>query len=337
MKLLYPASLIYFLLSKADRYFRNQKQLSKPVVSIGNLTHGGTGKTPIVIEVLNLFIKNKLIPTVLTRGYSRRSKVPLILKNGAVGVNVLDSGDEPLLIAKNVPKANVIVGADRYNNALKFINLVNSDVYVLDDGFQHWSIYRDLDIVCLNAANPFGNGMLIPAGILREKSSNLKRASLVVVTNSDMITCEKLLKLEETVLALSGKKPVITYYGDFKYKTIDLATDFDLEILKKSNVYALSGIGFAIGFKNSIEKSGVKLKGSIVLRDHFDYNIDLLRKITSKKCNDSYFITTEKDAVKFQNIDADLKKKIALLVVKPIFKTGRLQWEQELLKHLPFF
>jgi tetraacyldisaccharide 4'-kinase len=337
MKLLYPASLIYFLLSKANRYFRSQKRLSKPVISIGNITHGGTGKTPIVIEILNLFVKNKLIPTVLTRGYSRRSKVPLILKNGAVRINVLDSGDEPLLIAKNVPKASVIIGADRYSNALKFMDLVNSDVYVLDDGFQHWNLYRDLDIVCLNAANPFGNGMLIPAGILREKPSNLKRASLVVVTNSDMIPCEKLLKLEETVLALSGQKPIITYYGDFKYKTIDLSADFDLEVLKKSNVYALSGIGFAMGFKNSIEKSGIKLKGSIVLRDHFDYNIDVLRKIISKKGNDSYFITTEKDAVKFQNVDASLKKKFALLVVKPIFKAGRLQWEQEVLKRLPFF
>jgi tetraacyldisaccharide 4'-kinase len=337
MKLLYPLSLVYFLLSKANRYFRSQKQLSKPVISIGNLTHGGTGKTPIVIEILNLLIKNKLIPTVLTRGYSRRSNRPLVLKNGAVGVNVLDSGDEPLLIAKNVPKASVIVGADRYRNALKFMDLVNTDVYVLDDGFQHWSIHRNLDVVCLNAANPFGNGLLIPAGILRESPSNLKRASLVVITNSDMITCEKLLKLEETVLILSGQKPVITYYGNFKYKTIDLSTDFDLEVLKKSNVYALSGIGFAMGFKNSIEKSGVKLKGNIVLRDHFDYSIDILRKITSKKGDDSYFIITEKDVVKFQNVDVNLKKKIALLVVKPIFKTGRLQWEEEILKRLPFF
>jgi len=337
MKILYPISLIYFLLSKTNRYFKIQKQLSKPVISVGNLTHGGTGKTPIVIEILKLFIKNNFIPVVLTRGYSRRSNTPFILKNGAVGVNVLDSGDEPLLIAKNVPKASVIVGVDRYRNALKFVSSVNPDVYVLDDGFQHWSMHRNLDVVCLNAANPFGNGMLIPAGILRESPSNLKRAGLVVITNSNMIPCEKLLKLEKTVLALSGQKPIVTYYGDFKYKTIDLNMDFDSKVLKKSNVYALSGIGFPVGFKNSIENSGIKLKGSIILRDHFNYNIGTLRKIISKKEKNSYFISTEKDAVKFQNIDIDLKKKIAILVVKPIFRTGKLQWEQEILRHLPFF
>jgi len=169
MKFLYPLSLLYSVLLKADRKFSIPKKLSKPVISVGNITWGGTGKTPIVIEILNLLINNNLKPVVLTRGYSRISNFPLLLKESTIGINHLDSGDEPLLIAKSVPKASVIVGKNRYDNALKFEKRIKPDVYILDDGFQHWNIQRNLDIVCINAANPFGNGMLIPAGILREK------------------------------------------------------------------------------------------------------------------------------------------------------------------------
>ncbi|MDR3256131.1 MAG: tetraacyldisaccharide 4'-kinase [Endomicrobium sp.] len=337
MKILYPLSLIYSLLYKADRYFSNPKKLSKPVISVGNLTLGGTGKTPIVIEILNLLIKNNLKPIVLTRGYSRKNKIPVMLKNGAVGVNVLDSGDEPLLIARSVPKAGVIIGADRYNNALKFESEMIPDIYVLDDGFQHWNIQIDLDIVCINAANPFGNGMLIPAGILREKPTALRRAELIIITNSDMVSYEELIKLEKIIFALSGQRPIVSCYGEFEYKTTDLSTDFSIELLKKSDVYALSAICFAKGFKNSIEKSGIKIKDSIVLRDHSGYSDNKLKKIIHRKGKDSYFIATAKDAVKFQNINVDFKEKIAILTVKPIFKIGKAQWEREVLKRLPFF
>ncbi|WP_095558761.1 tetraacyldisaccharide 4'-kinase [Candidatus Endomicrobiellum trichonymphae] len=183
-RFLYPLSLIYSVLYKADRKFSILKKLSKPAISVGNLAWGGTGKTTVAIELLNLLVKNNLKPAVLTRGYRRRGRSSVILKNGAVGISASDSGDEPLLIAGNVPKACVIVGADRYNNALKHEREINPDIYVLDDGFQHWNIQRDLDIVCINAANPFGNGMLMPAGILRERPAALKRAGFVIITNS---------------------------------------------------------------------------------------------------------------------------------------------------------
>jgi tetraacyldisaccharide 4'-kinase len=332
-----PISLVYSILLKVNKRFSSSKRFLQPVISVGNITWGGTGKTPIVIELLNFLIENNLKPVVLTRGYSRNCKVPIILKNGVDGATVLDSGDEPFLIAKSVPKADVIVGACRYDNALRFEKETNPDIYVLDDGFQHWSIQRDLDIVCINAANPFGNGMLIPAGILREKPISLKRSGLIVITNSDMITNEELLKLEETIFDLSGKIPVITYYGGFKYKTIDLDTDFNCEPLKKFDVYSLSAIGFSEGFKNSIRKSGIDIKGSIILRDHSDYDKDMLESIVNENGKNSYFIITAKDAVKIQNISTNLKEKMAVLTVKPQFIVGREQWEQEVLKSLQFF
>jgi tetraacyldisaccharide 4'-kinase len=304
---------------------------------VGNLVWGGTGKTTVAIELLNLLVKNNLKPAVLTRGYRRIGRSSVILKNAAVGISASDSGDEPLLIAGSVPKACVIVGADRYNNALKYEREINPDIYVLDDGFQHWNIQRDLDIVCINAANPFGNGMLMPAGILREKPEALKRAGLVIITNSDMVSDEELEKLEKTVFVLSGQRSIITYYGGFEYKTLDLNMDFNLELLKKSNVYSLSAIGFAEGFRNSVKKSGVEVKDSIALRDHSEYDNNLLEKIINQKEKNSYFIVTAKDAVKFQNINADIREKIAILVVKLQFKAGKEQWEREMLKRLLSF
>ncbi|MDR3253352.1 MAG: tetraacyldisaccharide 4'-kinase, partial [Endomicrobium sp.] len=278
-----------------------------------------------------------LKPAVLTHGYCRYSKSSIILKDGAAGVSALNTGDEPLLVAKSVPQSVVIVGADRYSNVLKFKNEINPDIYVLDDGFQHWRIKRDLDIVCINASNPFGNGMLIPAGILRENPKALKRADLIIITNSDMISDAALKKLKEILFILSNKEPVVTYYGDFEYKTLDLETNFDLELLKNSDVYSLSAIGFNEGFKNSIEKSGIKVKDSVVLRDHSYYNNKMLNKTMGLYQKNSYFIITSKDAVKFQNISADIKEKIAVLFVQPKFKTGEKKWEQTVLKNLLFF
>ncbi|MDR1244948.1 MAG: tetraacyldisaccharide 4'-kinase [Endomicrobium sp.] len=335
--ILYPISLIYAVLLKADRKFTTAKKLPKLVISVGNITYGGTGKTPIVIELLEFLVVNKFKSTVLTRGYLRKSKIPMLLKNGASDVCAIASGDEPLLIARSVTNTIVIVGVDRYNNALIFGSEANSDVYVLDDGFQHWKIKRDLDIVCVNAANPFGNGMLIPYGILRENPKSLKRADVIVVTNCDMVSKDNLNKLEKKLFELSGKEAVLTFYGDFKYKKIDLKTDFNVELLKKSKVYSLSAIGFAQGFKNSIEKSGIILKDSIILKDHSRYDNYELNKLISQKETDSYFVVTAKDAIKLQNVDAKTKEKISVLMVKPQFIKGKEKWEQAILKCLQSF
>jgi tetraacyldisaccharide 4'-kinase len=333
-KILYPLSVIYSILLKIDKYCHTPKKLDKPVISIGNITCGGNGKTPIVITLLKLLLKNNLKPVVLTRGYYRKGKKTILLKNGAVNINVYDSGDEPLLIARSVPKSVVLVGHNRYKNALRFMEQLQPDIYILDDGFQHWNIYRNLDIVCLNAFNPFGNGLLLPAGILRERPNSLKRAQLIVITNSDMIPYLKLVHLKQLIIKLCDKKPVTTYYGNFKYKQIDLCKDFNLELLlnKKSKNYALSGIGFSEGFHNSIKKSGIQLESSIRLRDHQYYCNNLLNKVIKSKIDNAYFIVTEKDAIKMQNIDPIFKKHIVVLSVQPIFLSGITEWEKTILQ-----
>jgi tetraacyldisaccharide 4'-kinase len=337
MKILYPLSLVYSFIYKLDKKFSIPKKLFKPVVSVGGITWGGSGKTPIVIELLKIFIKNKKIPTVLMHGYFRKTKIPIVLKNGAIGVNVFDSGDEALLIANSVKKSIVIVGSDRYNNALNFNNEINTDVYILDDGFQHWNIKRDLDIVCINAYNPFGNGLLIPAGNLRENLSALKRSSIIIITNSDMIAINELFKLKKKIIGISLNNNIfMVYNGGFIYKSVDLDCDFDVELLKKKDVYSLSAIGFVDGFIYSIKKSGIKIKDSIIFRDHSYYDNNLMKKLV-KKYKNSYFIVTTKDSVKLKNIDVDIKQKIAVLVVKPKFiENDKEIWEKKILNSLLF-
>ncbi|MCL2485777.1 MAG: tetraacyldisaccharide 4'-kinase [Endomicrobia bacterium] len=332
-KLLYPFSIIYELLSNADRFLKGSKSLPAPVISIGNLTWGGTGKTPVVIELLRFLVKNNLKPAVLTRGYNRGSKVSLLVRNGGIGINAAESGDEPLLIAKSVPEADIIIGADRYNNALRFAKEIKANIYVLDDGFQHWKIRRNLDIVCVNAANPFGNGMLIPAGILREKPKALKRAGLIIITNADMIDGGKLQKLESDIKKYSGgQSPVVTYYGNYEYTKLDLKTKFDIERLKQPEVNILSGIGFSDGFKNSVEKSGLKIKQVHNLKDHQKYDYNMLKEIYS---NNDFCVITAKDAVKLESLlDDKMKERTAVLNVTPQFKTGKEQWEKAILQNL---
>jgi tetraacyldisaccharide 4'-kinase len=336
MKALYPLSLIYSFLYKLDKNLSKPKKLQKPVISVGNISVGGTGKTPIVIELLKFLIKNKVKSTVLTRGYLRKTKKTVLLKDGATDIDINISGDEPMLITRSVPEAFVIVGTNRHSNAIKFENKINTDVYILDDGFQHWSIQRDLDIVCINAFNPFGNGMLIPAGILREPIRTLKRADILVLTNSDMISQTRLTSLRNEILSLTGKDSVVTYYGNFEYTRLDLKTNFDIRVLKESNLYSLSAIGFANGFENSILKSGLKIKNSITLKDHSTFDNKFLNDVL-KKYKNAYFIVTAKDAVKFDNIDEDIKRKIVVLKVTPKFITGKEQWERSILNVLQSF
>jgi tetraacyldisaccharide 4'-kinase len=337
MKLLYPLSLVYYFIYKLDKKFSISKKLSKPVISVGGITWGGIGKTPIVIELLKIFVKNKKNPTVLTHGYFRKTKIPIVLKNGASGVNVFDSGDEALLIAKSVKKSVVIVGASRYDNALNFANKINTDVYILDDGFQHWNIKRDIDVVCINAYNPFGNGLLIPAGNLRENLNALKRSSIIMITNSDMIGIDELFKLKKKIIDISLNNNIfMVYNGDFIYKSVDLDYNFDIELLVKNDVYSLSAIGFVDGFAHSIKKSGIKIKDSIIFRDHSYYDNNLMKKLV-KKYKNSYFIVTMKDSVKLNNIDIDIKRKIAVLVVKLKFiENDKKTWEKKILNSLLF-
>jgi tetraacyldisaccharide 4'-kinase len=158
-----------------------RKHLSVPVISVGNLTLGGVGKTPMVICIARLLKARGLRPVVLTRGYMPSGHRAYV-------------SDEAQILEQALDGVAIVIDPDRYQGGLKAIDLYRPNAIILDDGFQHWRLFRSLDIVLVDAVNPFGSKRLLPAGILREPLSSLRRADLLVVTRADQADMEELKK-----------------------------------------------------------------------------------------------------------------------------------------------
>jgi len=268
-KFLYPLSFIYNIISELNRKITKSVKLDKPVISVGNITWGGSAKTPVVVEVVKYILSLKKTPVVLSRGYGRKivTKNSVIVRDTNKILSSLEmAGDEPYMVAQKI-SCPVIVGANRVKSA-EVAKKFNPDVFVLDDGFQHWKLKRDLDIVCVNAANPFGNEMIIPAGILRESLDALKRAGIVIITNSDLVTKERLELLDGRIYDITGKKSLKACYGNFKLKNMYDNSFVRPEVFNK-NIFTVCAIGSPDNFKNSIIKLGLKIKKEFVFRDHY--------------------------------------------------------------------
>jgi len=327
-KLLFPFTFIYSLGVFLDKLSKRPQSLGKCVISVGNITWGGTGKTPVVIELVKYIQSLGKAPVVLTRGYNRskHSKTPVLLSkqnNSSVSL----AGDEPMLIHKST-SAPVVIGANRVAGADYAQGKIETDVFILDDGFQHWRIKRDLDIVCVNALNPFGNGMLIPAGILREKKTALKRAGLVIITNSNLVGKEVLEKLSNEILNITGESPIVSHYGNYSVTGLNLKDAF--EISSDSKVRLICGLGFAKGFADSVEKAGLKIAGITNFKDHHNY---VLSDIESLIRNNEVIVTTAKDAVKIDELlarESPLRNRIAVLNINVIFDKGEDLWKQKI-------
>ncbi|MFA7675337.1 MAG: tetraacyldisaccharide 4'-kinase, partial [Endomicrobiia bacterium] len=210
-KILYPFSIIYNFVSNLNRKFTKQQQLSSPVISVGNITWGGSGKTPVVLEIAKYILSLGKMPVILSRGYARKENTlnnVIVRDNEKIISDICASGDEPYMMAQNI-KCPIIIGRDRIQSA-KLSQKFNPDVFILDDGFQHWKLKRDLDIVCINSLNPFGNNMIIPAGILREKLTALKRADIVILTNANLCDDIKLKDIKKKVVSITGKGPLLS-------------------------------------------------------------------------------------------------------------------------------
>src|SRR5438552_1573362 len=160
------------------------RTLPVPVISVGNVTVGGSGKTPLAEVVALALAEMGARPAVISRGYGRRSRgVRIVSDGGGVLLGATDGGDEPVLLAERLPGVPVVVGESRYEAGAVALESCGAGALVLDDGFQHRTLAKDLEIVVISGREPWGNGRLFPRGSLREPLSALKRAGVVVVTN----------------------------------------------------------------------------------------------------------------------------------------------------------
>ena len=203
-----------FLVGARDRLYENgvlpTYRLNHPVISVGNLTVGGTGKTPLVILLSQRFRDAGFRPVVLSRGYKRKSAGIVVVSRGSgPTVSWEIAGDEPFLIAQRAHGVSVVVGADRYGAGTVAEQENLGDLFILDDGFQHRRLKRDLDIVLIDAMCPFGYGHVLPRGLLREPLSGLRRANLLAITRSDQVGRSELERIEATMRQHNPSAPVI--------------------------------------------------------------------------------------------------------------------------------
>ena len=280
------------------------KKLPLPVISLGNITLGGTGKTPATVNVAGLFLKHGMKPVVLSRGYGRsdRSAVLVVSDGNSRVLDPASGGDEPVLIAHRHPEVPVVAGADRHRSGMAAIERFRPDVAILDDGFQHIRLKRDLNIVLIDAVDPFGSGRLFPAGILREPATALKRADIVLITRSDRT--ESVGRLKE-VIGQFTNAPIFTARYSPR-DLIDVATGETkpLDFLRGKPVFAFAGIARPDSFISLLESLGAMVTGTAVYEDHYAYTRSdlsgLIRQAGER--NSSLLATTEKDGVRIKSM-----------------------------------
>jgi tetraacyldisaccharide 4'-kinase len=284
-----------------------QQKLSLKVISVGNITLGGTGKTPAVIQIAGLLLRNRKRPVVISRGYGRKDESGIVVVSDGekVLVDTETGGDEPVMIGSVLREVPVVVGSDRYQAAVFAQKKFDIDTVVLDDGFQHLGLKRDLDIVLVDAADPFGNGKLFPAGILREPLAALKRAQVVLITGEDRAADLAGLK---GVIGRTTEARIFTSRQD-PADIVDVKTGEirPLSALRGTAVLAFSGIARPESFATFLRALGADIRDMIAYPDHYAYNgsdlAALFRKAADEKIG--MMITTEKDAVRLRRLNAD--------------------------------
>lgn len=306
---------VYWIFSSLSRRLTAPKRLPVPVISVGNLVAGGTGKTPSVIWLVRELQMAGFNPAILTRGYGgTASEEGLVVRHAdlerlAPGI----IGDEPYLLAKLLPETAVGVGRDRWAMGLRVLREVPGvDCFILDDGFQYWKLERKFDLVLLEASNPFGYGHLIPRGTLREPVQGLKRAGAILITRTEQVDGERLMRIIESLNRRFPAIPCRTVRQTIT-RIIPLSDfgsgDPGVEagpFLKGRLVAAITGIGNPGQFFETVEKSGAILGFSKSYPDHYGWTpadiCELAGILHSKKIRD--IMITAKDGVKLKEFSA---------------------------------
>ncbi|MBI5574000.1 MAG: tetraacyldisaccharide 4'-kinase [Elusimicrobia bacterium] len=305
LKILYPFSFLYLLIFNISQKIKKirQKKLACPVISVGNITVGGTGKTPTVIYLAELLKSLNKKVCVISRGYKRqgrgtRDEGRVVTDGNKVLLGAKLAGDEPYLIAKSLTDIPVLVAKNRYNAGLFAIGKFGVDTIMLDDGFQHLNLKRDVDIVCINALNPFGNSMLLPAGYLREPVGNIIRASAFIITRCDKITSEKLEDIESVIKKYNNFSPI--FHAHFVKKIFHRSgTEIKTETLKGQNIIAVSGIAVPEDFEQTLKELGVNLLVHKKYPDHYFFKDSDIKKFYDDAAEfQAVIITTAKDATR---------------------------------------
>ena len=338
--LLWPIAMLYWSISWWRNFFYNRgffiaRKVATPIVSIGNLSVGGTGKTPATILVAALLRDYGYRVGVLSRGYGRRSRGTILVHDGKeLLVSHIDGGDEPLLIAKRLANIPVVVDEDRYRGAVYLRESANVDVIILDDGFQHRGLDRDCDILLLDATVPAAHYRIFPYGTLREQLGSIKRAHMVIWTKSNLaapplrirraVKSHNLLELQSDLIAGT--------------ELIDLAhgTQYPVTEFTDRSVHAFCGIALPRQFYHTLFNLGIEPTRVTYFADHYAYSDEDLQKLIAQAVKaDSVLITTEKDGIKLSRFDIPADTIFALPVRLQFSDPDLILFQERILKCLP--
>jgi tetraacyldisaccharide 4'-kinase len=321
--MLSPLSLIYSKIAEA-RNARFESGRSKSfdlgarTISVGNITAGGTGKTPLVILISQKLVARGKRVCILTRGYGRsgsRRRV-LVADGNRVCADARTGGDEPAEMARKLQgKAIIVADRDRVTAGTWAKGQFGITTFVLDDGFQHRKAKRDVDIVCIDATNPFGGGKVLPTGRLREPLVNLKRADAIVITRADL--ANNIGDIRAEIAKHNSECPVFTASVRMTAMTLldsflspaggksDEQGDAGYAKLVNTTAFAFCGIGNPAAFFSQLKKDNFPVSGARSFADHYKYRPKDIAAIAkaAESSGAGYLLTTAKDAVKLAGLE----------------------------------
>jgi len=296
---------LYYLISESRRLlyqtgFLKPIKVSAYVISVGNITVGGTGKTTLTQYLANYFTKRGKKVVVISHGVSGR-RDGLVVSNGKeILVDVRQAGDEAYLLAHNLPGIPVLSGRRREKQAQSALSQFGAEVIILDDAFHYLRLIRDHNILVFNCYSGLGNRRLLPAGPLREPLHNLKRADVFWFNHTDLVTQQDLLGFQKRLLRFNPAASVVTsYYSYPRFYSLSGET-VPTQDLTGKKVWVCTGIGEPETFLKKLEILGIKVKGKTLFPDHHFYRKEEIQNIPLGEVD--FLLITEKDRVKFPSV-----------------------------------
>ena len=335
---LFPLALFYWVLMFWRNLFYNigvfvSHSLPCKVISIGNITTGGTGKTPAVIYLAKLLKNHGQRVAVLSRGYGRSTTGTVVVSTGDNKINNWKMvGEEPALLAEKLPDIPLVVDENRYRGGIYIAKHFNPDVIILDDGFQHRTLDRDLDIVLLNSNQSGIAYKLLPYGLLREPWHHLKRSDVTILTKTNLKRPSHFISNKLNSLKIGSYNSKIVPSESLIGTKGNMISVNDME---NKRTIAISGIGDPMGFELLLEKLCLKVLDHVSFDDHHRYDKSDLKivKTIMDKQEAEYIVTTEKDLIKLRTIKHEICKKVYALPIRfSLSKNG----QREILNKLGF-
>ncbi len=315
--------------------FLKQHKLACRVISLGNITVGGTGKTPTAQRLAAIIRDMGYQVVILNRGYRAtwRGHVGLVSDGRRIYMSVNEAGDEAYLLAKNLPGVAVVIGKNRNVTGDYAVANLKADFIILDDGYQHWQLARDLDVVLIDSINVFGNNFLLPRGTLREPLTHLNRADAILLTKVDQATNDARDIIRETLGRYNDQALVVESVHSPRcfieiedwYKGVRPEA-VALETIRAKRVLAFSALGNPTSFEQSIIDIGAEAVEAVRYPDHHDYTMAEMQQIMQRAVDREVFalVTTEKDAVKIPSefIHSDRPLPVYVLGIEVRFVDG---------------